>query len=36
MPFRGAKESGIGTGGIPYSMEEMTQEKLMVIKSDVL
>ncbi len=36
MPFRGAKESGIGTGGIPYSMEEMTQEKLMIIKSDVL
>jgi len=36
MPFRGAKESGIGTGGIPYSMHEMTQEKLMVIKSDVL
>jgi len=36
MPFRGAKESGIGTGGIPYSIEEMTQEKLMVIKSDVL
>jgi len=36
MPFRGAKASGIGTGGIPYSMEEMTQEKLMVIKSDVL
>ena len=36
MPFRGAKASGIGTGGIPYTMEEMTQEKLMVIKSDVL
>jgi acyl-CoA reductase-like NAD-dependent aldehyde dehydrogenase len=36
MPFRGAKESGIGTGGIPYSIEEMTHEKLMVIKSDVL
>lgn len=36
MPFRGAKESGIGTGGIPYTMHEMTQEKLMVIRSAML
>lgn len=36
MPFRGANESGIGTGGIPYTMREMTEEKLMVIKSGVL
>lgn len=36
MPFRGADESGIGTGGIPYTMREMTEEKLMVIRSDVL
>jgi len=36
MPFRGAKESGIGTGGIPYTMHEMTEEKLMVVKSMVL
>lgn len=36
MPFRGAKESGIGVGGIPYSMHDMTHEKLMVIKSPVL
>ncbi len=36
MPFRGAKESGIGTGGIPYTMHEMTEEKLMVIRSEVL
>ena len=36
MPFRGAKESGIGIGGIPYTMHEMTQEKLMVIKSPAL
>ncbi|NIP31511.1 MAG: aldehyde dehydrogenase family protein [Candidatus Dadabacteria bacterium] len=33
MPFRGAKESGIGIGGIPYTMHEMTQDKLMVIRS---
>lgn len=36
MPFRGAKESGIGTGGIPYTMHEMTHEKLMVIRSSAL
>jgi acyl-CoA reductase-like NAD-dependent aldehyde dehydrogenase len=33
MPFGGRDESGIGTGGIPYSMKEMTREKLIVIKS---
>lgn len=36
MPFGGRDASGIGMGGIPYSMEEMTREKLMVIKSSVL
>jgi len=36
MPFGGRDESGIGMGGIPYSMHEMTREKLMVLKSDVL
>ncbi|RKD99844.1 aldehyde dehydrogenase family protein [Marinifilum flexuosum] len=33
MPFGGRDASGIGVGGIPYSMHEMTREKLMVIKS---
>jgi len=33
MPFGGAKESGLGVGGILPAMEEMTEEKLMVIKS---
>lgn len=33
MPFGGRDESGIGTGGIPYAMREMTQEKLIVFKS---
>jgi acyl-CoA reductase-like NAD-dependent aldehyde dehydrogenase len=33
MPFGGRDESGIGIGGIPYSMREMTREKLIVIKS---
>lgn len=36
MPFGGAKISGLGMGGIPYSMEEMSNEKMMVIKSPVL
>lgn len=36
MPFGGRDASGIGMGGIPYTMHEMTREKLMVIKSDVL
>lgn len=36
MPFRGAARSGIGTGGIPYTMREMTHEKLMVIRSPAL
>lgn len=36
MPFGGRDTSGIGMGGIQYSMHEMTREKLMVIKSKVL
>ncbi|NOY47461.1 MAG: aldehyde dehydrogenase family protein [Chlorobi bacterium] len=36
MPFGGRDTSGIGMGGIQYSMHEMTREKLMVIKSNVL
>lgn len=36
MPFGGRDESGIGMGGIPYTIHEMTREKLMVFKSKVL
>jgi len=36
MPFGGRDSSGIGMGGIPYSIHEMTREKLMVIKSPKL
>ena len=36
MPFGGRDASGVGVGGIQYSMHEMTREKLMVIKSAVL
>jgi len=36
MPFGGRDESGIGMGGIQYSMHEMTREKMLVIKSPSL
>jgi len=36
MPFGGRDTSGLGMGGIQYSMHEMTREKMLVIKSDVL
>jgi len=32
MPFTGLKTSGHGVGGIPYTMHEMTIEKMIVIK----
>lgn len=36
MPFGGSKESGLGVGGIAYAMRDMSEEKLMVIRSDML
>jgi acyl-CoA reductase-like NAD-dependent aldehyde dehydrogenase len=36
MPFGGRKESGLNMGGIPYSMQDMTHEKMLVIKSSAL
>jgi len=33
MPFAGLKHSGHGTGGIPYSMEDMQIDKMIVIHS---
>ncbi|WP_251358037.1 aldehyde dehydrogenase family protein [Kangiella sp. TOML190] len=33
MPFAGLKESGYGTGGIPYTIHDMQVDKMMVIKS---
>jgi len=33
MPFAGLRESGLGTGGIPYTMEDMQIDKMMVVKS---
>lgn len=32
MPFAGRKESGYGTGGIPYTMRDMTQDKMIVMR----
>lgn len=32
MPFGGRDASGLGMGGIPHSMHEMTREKMIVIK----
>lgn len=32
MPFAGRKESGYGTGGIPYTMLDMTQEKMILMR----
>lgn len=31
MPFAGRKVSGYGTGGIPYTMRDMTQEKMILM-----
>ena len=33
MPFAGLRESGYGTGGIPYTIRDMQLEKLTVIRS---
>jgi acyl-CoA reductase-like NAD-dependent aldehyde dehydrogenase len=36
MPFAGLRESGLGVGGIPYTMHEMQTEKLIVFRSPSL
>jgi acyl-CoA reductase-like NAD-dependent aldehyde dehydrogenase len=36
MPFAGRRTSGLGTGGIGYSIRDMQVEKMLVIKSDEL
>jgi acyl-CoA reductase-like NAD-dependent aldehyde dehydrogenase len=33
MPFAGLKQSGLGVGGIPYTMEDMQIEKMTVLRS---
>jgi acyl-CoA reductase-like NAD-dependent aldehyde dehydrogenase len=34
MPFAGRRQSGYGIGGIPWSMEDMCQEKMLVLRHD--
>ncbi|MGH8594161.1 MAG: aldehyde dehydrogenase family protein, partial [Gammaproteobacteria bacterium] len=34
MPFAGLKQSGLGIGGIPYTLRDMQVEKLLVLRSD--
>lgn len=36
MPFAGLRESGLGIGGIPYTMADMQIEKMIVIRSKEL
>ncbi len=36
LPFAGLNQSGYVVGGIPYTMHDMTIEKMMVIKSPQL
>jgi acyl-CoA reductase-like NAD-dependent aldehyde dehydrogenase len=31
MPFAGLRESGLGVGGMPYSIREMRIEKMLVM-----
>ncbi|WP_144210808.1 aldehyde dehydrogenase family protein [Shewanella donghaensis] len=32
MPFAGRKQSGYGVGGIPYTMRDLTEEKMVIMK----
>ncbi len=34
MPFAGRRSSGYGTGGISYTMEDMVQDKMIVLRHD--
>ncbi|MDQ7016668.1 MAG: aldehyde dehydrogenase family protein [Gammaproteobacteria bacterium] len=36
MPFAGLRQSGLGVGGVPYTLREMQIEKMMVWHSDHL
>ncbi|TXH31912.1 MAG: aldehyde dehydrogenase family protein [Rhodospirillaceae bacterium] len=33
MPFAGRRQSGYGIGGIPYTMHDMSQEKMITLKT---
>jgi acyl-CoA reductase-like NAD-dependent aldehyde dehydrogenase len=32
MPFAGRRESGYGIGGIPWTMQEMTEDKMIMFR----
>jgi acyl-CoA reductase-like NAD-dependent aldehyde dehydrogenase len=32
MPFAGRRQSGYGAGGIPATMRDMTEEKMIVFR----
>jgi len=32
MPFAGRRQSGYGIGGIPWTMHEMTEQKMIVLR----
>lgn len=36
MPFAGLRESGLGVGGIPYTMKDMQIDKMLIVKSSGL
>jgi acyl-CoA reductase-like NAD-dependent aldehyde dehydrogenase len=36
MPFAGLRQSGLGTGGIPYTFEDMQVEKMLMVRSPAL
>lgn len=36
MPFAGHRQSGYGIGGIPFTMHDLTHEKMIVFKSESL
>lgn len=36
MPFAGLRQSGLGTGGAPYTLKDMQVEKLIVLRKDPL
>jgi acyl-CoA reductase-like NAD-dependent aldehyde dehydrogenase len=36
MPFAGLRQSGLGTGGIPWTFHEMQTAKLTVLRSPAL
>ena len=36
MPFAGLRQSGLGIGGIPYTIDDMTIDKMLVVHSPEL